>query len=292
MIALVIVACSLFLAFIDKPKLFQKPVNFRKIFILVVLIAVAVASYIKEHNNDVQQDHATKTIDSLNTYAKLLNVQIDTLRKENKVAQQEYVDSLASYHYNTTNLLARYGLKVDTLRNTISKFDTSLTREVPPTLTILGPPEFAVLNNNETTLDFRLTALNADVHILEYYYAYLNVHHFENDLSIYSKDLVIEKPRVALGASMNFTSVLPAGGEQGLTIFVDRLKKAGALKDTFFVAIHCDYKSKGNKVQTPLRKIYLVNTVNKTTREVTSIVFYHVSLILKKNKIWSKFYNL
>lgn len=44
---------------------------------------------------------------------------------------KEYEDSLKSYHNYTTELLAKYGLKVDSLTNTVKSFDTSISRKAP-----------------------------------------------------------------------------------------------------------------------------------------------------------------
>jgi hypothetical protein len=208
----------------------------------------------------------------------------DSLRN---LTTKEYEDSLKSYHNYTTELLARYGLKVDTLTNTVNKFDTSIQKETPPTLAILGGLYFdSSSTTKEKRLSYNLNALNADVHLLGYRYFILNVKRIE------LKDIIFDGPPIPTPGMMNFTTIIPAGGSQAVSWFVDRIKGAGMLRDTFFLAMDFIYKSKGNKVQTPLRKVYMVFLPQKYVIEAPSFEFMEVAYYLKKYKFWSKFYDL
>lgn len=285
MIGFAIIFCTLILAFIEKPHLFRTPIGAAKIFIITVLIALAIFSAIKEINDDKQQVHDSKTIDSLHTESKILNHQIDTLRKDNKIAQREYEDSLISYHNYTTALLARYGLKVDVLTGTIKRMDSAVVKEVPPTLTILNPP---VIENigNELRLSYEMQALNADAHLLLLRYIYINC---KNGKPVDSNIAIVQSN------ATNYTSVIPKDNPLANFVFIDRWTNRDTYRRTedFIFIIECYYKSKGNIRQVPIRKIYFVSTgEHPSVHEFDSEDHYRVSLILKKKGIWKTFYDL
>ena len=100
---------------------------------------------------------------------------------------------------------------------------------------------------------------------------------------------VLETPMVFGGATMNFTSIIVPNEIKGVSVFLDRAPKAS---DDCFIAMEFGYKSKGNKQQTPLRKIYYIYDKKTKVREVDSSTFYAISLLLRENKIWEKFYSL
>lgn len=279
MVGAFIIILSLFIAFSEKPHLFTRPINSKKILIVTTLISIAIFSAFKENYNDIEQDRNAKTIDSLNGRSKTLSEVIDSLRAENKIAQQDFIVKLDSSHQNTVHILAMYGLQVDTLTNTIKKLDNSILKETPPTLRIIEPIVEDLYAHKEKVLSFGLQALNADVHILDYRYIFLPV----------VKGKFEGKPIVVQGGTMNYTTIIAANELLERTVFLDRIT---GLSDSFFVAIECIYKSKGNKVQVPLRNIYLASKLMKSCRETANQEHLQVSLILRKNKIWEKFYDL
>jgi hypothetical protein len=135
MIGGIIIIFTLILAFFEKPHLFKKPIKTEKVIIIVIIIGTAIFSIVKDRFEEDEQDanaliirSSAKTIDSLKSNSDIQkglivrqSILIDSLRSENKTAAQEYQDSLKNYHYNTIALLAKYGLKVDTLRGEVSK---------------------------------------------------------------------------------------------------------------------------------------------------------------------------
>ncbi|HEX8356084.1 MAG TPA: hypothetical protein VF610_01670, partial [Segetibacter sp.] len=143
--------------------------------------------------------------------------------------------------------------------------------------------------NDESFISYKLNALNANVHILSYYYAFVNA----TKDNIKQNELKFEGIPVVNEGSMNFTTIIPSGGQPSeVNLFIDRVKNHETLKDTFYLTMEYLYKSKGNQTQTPMRKVYFVDHANKQIRDVTSREFYSVALFLKRNKIWSKFYDL
>lgn len=144
------------LAFVDKPHIFQRPINFGKSILFLSILGIAVASIVKGCDDSYQQDRSNKIIDSLKldsdslkstadsiqdaseNQTHLIEVQtslIDSLRSESHTAAVEYQDSLKNYHYYTTDLLGKYGLKVDTLRGEVSTI-----RTMPNTAGHMGLP--------------------------------------------------------------------------------------------------------------------------------------------------------
>jgi hypothetical protein len=133
-----IILFTLIMAFLEKPHLFKKPISTAKIIMSAALIITAGFSIFKDINEKQEQEanslilqRSGTTIDSLNINSSFQNglilrqnALIDSLRGESKTAALEYQDSLKNYHYNTVTLLAKYGLKVDTLRGEVSKIGT------------------------------------------------------------------------------------------------------------------------------------------------------------------------
>ena len=284
MISAVLIILGLLVTFIsEKPKLFKKPVTASNVFIIAVLVGSAAISFTNSISSDYQKARDSAIIDSLNGNTKALKVQISDLQKQSTIAQREYVDSIVNYHNYTTSLLARYGLKVDTLKNAVTKFDTSFRRETPPTLTIFEAPTFDK-KGEDRIVKYRLDALNADAHLLEYNYILISI----KDSSGFRS---LDKPTVSPGVA-NFTTIVPKGAPYEMFIYVDRMKSVFRLSDTFYLAIDFYYKSKNNVRQTPLRKIYLINCKDMQNEEVASYQFTYIALYLKKHKIWKKSYDL
>ena len=172
--ALLTLVVGLILSINEKIHLFKRPITFARLSVIILLIISAILSFIMEITDDNRKALDSKTIITLGIKDNLLKERIDTLTKANKEDHKQYDDSLISYHNYTTTLLANYGLKIDTLNNTLNKFDTSSKKEIQPTLTILRPPIFDSLKG-EKGMIYELNALNADGHILGYYYAIINI---------------------------------------------------------------------------------------------------------------------
>lgn len=279
MIGGVIILLTLIIALFEKPHLFKKPVKAEKVVILSILLLTAIFSTCKECKSDKQQDHDSAVIDSLSGRSIVLDSMVNKLSIRNEMLHQQHAESLSAYHYNTVEIMGRYGLKVDTLTNTIVKLDDKVLKETPPTLRIVDYPTLTKMyEHKENALDFTLQALNADVHILDYAYIYINL-----------TKRGLDTPKVHVGNSMNYTTIIAKGETSQRTVFLDRQHK---LTNPFFIAIEIYYKSKGNKVQVPVRKIYLVDISKNIVREADNSLHQEVSLHLKKHKIWEKFYDL
>jgi hypothetical protein len=263
MITGALILFTLIYAFFEKPQLFQRPLKAEKIILSLLLLITSVCSYVKEHASDVQHDEAKKTIDSLQGEERFLLTQIDTLRKDNKIAESQYSEQVLGYHKYTMQLLAQYGLKVDTLTKTVDN------KETPPTLTISALPLIDTLNK-EHEFVYKLRALNANAHILGYYYVLINKHEIDGSYTI-------DTPYVFGGGSMNFTSIIVPNELAAISIFLDR-----PAADNCYLAMEFIYKSKGNKEQTPLRKIYEISGKKTKVHEVDSDTFYALSMILKQ----------
>lgn len=284
MLAALLTILSLLVDFYDKVNLFQTPVTRKKKLIIILLITAAIVSIINDWLDNKSEEHSQATIESLNIKSGILRSEITDLRKENKTAQKEYTDSLINYHNYTTLLLARYGLKVDTLKNTIEELDSLSLMPAPitpPTLAMTNPPEYRALNDKEDVIGYTLEALNADVHVLNYYWTLINS----------KNNKLIGKPEGFFGSSMNFTTIIPAGSSTSNMIFIDRFKPSN-FNDTFFLALHFEYKGKNNARQTPVRKIYQVITKQKKVTSVDNYIFNTVAFYLRKYKVWKKFYDL
>lgn len=273
MVTTLLIICTLLYAILDKPHLLQKPIKAEKIIILSTLVLTAILSFVKERTNEKQQDHSSQIIDSLQGSSKALLIQIDTLKKDNKLASREYIDGLMNYHASTTELLAKYGLKVDLLKKTVEHFDTSGRREITPTLLIR---EAKILGTSDRTIAFDLKAYNSEVHIVDYSYAII-------ETKPGNGDYIADTFYVIQGTSMNLTTVIPVEGIYQAMLFIDRKPiKAGS-----YVGIEVTYKSKGNISQKPLRKIYWLDENKSTVREVSNSTYKQVNDYLKTVKIWT-----
>ena len=223
------------------------------------------------------------------------SIQLVEFRTENRTLNDTHSIALAKHDINTIEILAKYGLKVDTLSGTIEKINASIVKELPPTLAILQVPTIKT-TNNEKNLIIDLYSLNSDSHILDFKIITINVKKFNGDISVYKKTAIFDTPHVSPSRCINFTTIVPSAKQDGVPIptnesmwFLDRNPN---LKDTFILAVEAIYKSKGNKIQTPLRKVYVVYKNQSNVQEVDSYLFEEMALILKKHKIWRKFYNL
>ena len=168
-----VIIFALLLVLIEKPHLFKKPINIGKVTLLVLILGAAVANAVKEWKNNEQQDHANKVIDSLSGASKTLEKQLSALRDENTTAHEKHADSLSSYHYRTIEILAKYGYKVDSLNDVLTKLSDKVIKEIPPTLAILNTPKIEFLyDKKERVFSYTITSLNSDVHLLDYYYVF------------------------------------------------------------------------------------------------------------------------
>jgi hypothetical protein len=275
MVTAAIVICALVYAFFDKPHLLQKPIKADKIIIIAVLILTAGLSYTKEYFNQVQQDKDSTVIDSLQGESKALLRQVDTLRSDNKIALKEYTSGLLGYHTYTTELLARYGIKVDTLTNTIRRLNNSGSKEVLPTLAIFETPEIGN-TNGETVFVYELESINSETHLISYDYTLINPKDGKTNGEI-------DEPIKFGGASMNLTTIIAPTDRRNMSIFMNRDIK---FKNDCYLAMEFKYQSKGNIEQPPLRKVYYIHNNKTKVSEVTSETFVEISNILHQNKIW------
>lgn len=133
--------------------------------------------------------------------------------------------------------------------------------------------------NGERLFSYSLRAINADAHLVDYYYVVMNTDDY---------GVKIDSPQILSGGNMNFTTIIIPNEPREMMIFIERRRK---VNKNFFIAMEFTYKSKGNKIQTPLRKVYEVYG-NQKVREVDSYTFVRISLVLKRYKIWDKFYDL
>lgn len=283
MIEALLILIPLIITFSEKPHLFTKPVKLGKIVIIILLLAAAGTSLYNDHKTGEQQEHSTRTIDSLNVASKFLDAQVDTLKNENRAARKEYVDSMINYHKGITEILAQYGYKVDIVNNTLKKIDSLSIKEIPPTLTIMNPPIFDTINN-ELVIKYELDALGTNAHLLYYYYVYI-----AEKASPKGKDSI---DHYLAEGGRNFTTIIASGTPSALVTFPLRINKNFKLGKNFFLAMEFNYKSKGNKRQTPLRKVYSCDIEKRKISEVNSYDFIAVAKYLKEKKIWTKFYDL
>lgn len=174
------------------------------------------------------QSQFIQTIDSLRGESTVLFNQIDTLREDSRETKKEYFDNMLVYHQYTTQLLAQYSIKVDHLADTI------VSKETLPSLTIEGIPTIET-SNGEQILTYTLRSLNSNAHILDYYYVLINANFQE------SNRFHIDTPRIFMGGSMNFTSIVIPNEPRVLSIFLDRELE---FKSDCFIAMEFLYKSK------------------------------------------------
>lgn len=281
-----LILCSLVLAFYEKPHLFKKPIKIGKIIVLAMLLGTAIFSFVQDHNNNVQQESDSAKIDSLTGASNTLINIVNSLRKENKAANQEYVDSIVNYHHHTTELLAGYGIKVDTLNNTVKKIDDKVLKEIPPTLSIVDKPYIDSMKT-ERVMEYVLTAYNSNAHMISCTYTIVNYHLLDEKTGIVRMDTPI-----SFEGSMNYTTIIATDRPHGMSFFIDRNKSIRRMTDSCFIAIEFVYKSKENKRQTPLRKIYQIDLKNNYVHDVDNRLFTDISHWLKKHEVWPIFYDL
>jgi hypothetical protein len=156
MLAAILIIVGLIISFSEKVHLFQRPVTFWRGCVILLLVGSAVTSFYKDKEDGKQKAADSGTI-------KTLNSQVDSLRKESRVAQKEYTDSIISYHNYTTGLLAKYGLKIDTLTNQIKETDTKNKKAIPPPIFELDPGNEIVLQDKiDNKYKLRLNFKSAD----------------------------------------------------------------------------------------------------------------------------------
>ncbi len=280
MTSAVLILCTLMYAFFDKPDLLSRPFNFRKIAMVIILLSTAAFSGVKEYNGDIQQQKDSTTIDSLQGASNTLLAQIDTLKTENRRDRKSYIDSMVNYNVNITTLLAKYGLKVDLLNQTIEKVTDKVAKEIPPTLMVECDRDIAG-KTGDKYINFHLSALNADVHIVSYYYAIM-------EPVLKGAQFEYDSVRIVEGSTLNYTSIIPKGETVTLQMFIDRANVA----DNSFIALECVYKSKGNSVQTPVRKIYTLYAKRAKIWEATTNEHQNFSVLMKRKGYWPVFYDL
>jgi hypothetical protein len=280
MIAAILTISGLILYLSEKPHLLKKPYGFGKILLVIVLLSSAIVSVVKAHIDDNQQDTDSRTIASLNGEAKALNGQISTLRKENKIAANE----CSAKQIGIIELLAKYSLQVDGLKDTIISLRNKVNNEVPPTLTIIDKPIIYIRDTvgiRFVDLTFDLSAFGANAHVTDAYYVLIKVK--DNKLS--------DSPIVNIFHSINYSQVIPVG--QPLSVYLPIPYLNDISKYDYVIAMNFDYKSKGNNDQTPLRKAFVISSFPRySITPVNNIQFADIGRYLKKNKIWTKIYKL
>ena len=93
---------------------------------------------------------------------------------------------------------------------------------------------------------------------------------------------------------INQSFIIAKGQVPAMSLFLDRDPALKFRTDTVILAMEYVYKSKSDKFQTPVRKVFniFLEGDHASEREVTNEEFYAVSLILRKDKLWNKFYSL
>ncbi len=102
----------------------------------MLIVGGAIAALVDSCNKQKSDDVKDAKIDSLRIENKTLSNTMVGLREDNKQAQREHTLELTKSYNNTLEILAKYGLKVDTLDNSIKKLKDKVVREIPPTLDI------------------------------------------------------------------------------------------------------------------------------------------------------------
>jgi hypothetical protein len=274
MITIAWVFCAFVYALFEKREIFQRPRKLEKISFLVLLVITSIFSYVKEHSSDVQHDRAEHKIDILQGESLSQSKLIDSLRGDNRSASEQ----LAAHDRHTIKLLAQYGLQMDSVK------DAFVHTETPPTLAILNLPTIDTAHNNRD-LKYNLQSLNADAHLLYCYYVFINLIPSKSKQGM----ATLDTPYVATETGINFTHIIPPNSELMVTYSLNGVPK---VNDEFFMAMEFGYKSKGNRPQTPVRKVYRIIKSKGIIYEADNDVFVSVSKHLKKWKIWSKFYDL
>ena len=225
----------------------------------------------------------SKKIDSLNGASKALTIQIDSFRGENRELNLAHSIALARHDSNTIDILAKYGYKVDSFNNTLAKLKDKVNKEIPPSLTILDKPTLFVKDTSgvkQSGLTFVLYSLNADSHITNAFYTIINI----------KNNQLADTPFCDLFRGFNYTQIIPAGVPLQVYLpFAFRF----FCTDTFVIALNFDYKSKGDKQQTPFRGAYtIVTTHPKSIQILDNFQFGELGKYLKKYNIWDKLYSL
>lgn len=131
MVTFAIIICTLFIAFFEKPHLFQRPIKAEKVIIILLLLGTASFSFFKENQNNKQQNRLEDSVAHLNGYNRALIIQSDAFRNENRGLHAEHQDSLKKFHYTTVDILAKYGYKVDTMNDRIIRLDAASMADPP-----------------------------------------------------------------------------------------------------------------------------------------------------------------
>lgn len=264
--------------FIQHPKRVKR----FKIATLIAFFIALVIAYFENHEVDKRNAKQYENIIRLTTIDSTSQAQIESLIKDSKIAQKEYVDSLINYHHYTTELLAKYGYRVDTLDNSIKKLSDKVVKETLPTLAILNKPRMYIKDTAgvyNVDLTFNLSALNANAHLTDAYYVIIPI----------IGDTLCDDVTVRQFVSLNYSEVVAFGGSGAQMYLPFGIPKH---IEQFALVFNFDYKSKGQKQQTPLRKAYIVDMKESTLKVAQSFQFGMIGTFLKKKKIWPVIYNL
>jgi len=245
-------------------------------------IPVVVFAWLENSEIDKKNNIQYETIIRLKTIDSTSQAQIDSLRKDSKISQKEYVDSIINYHNYTTELLAKYGFRVDTLNKTLEKLSDKVIKEMPPTLAILNKPLLYTkdtLGSYMIDLTFILTALNANVHLTDAYYITIPIR----------GDTLCNDITIRPFQSLNYSEVIPFTGDGSNMYLPFSVPKT---LDRFALVFNFEYKSKGGKQQTPLRKAYMWNIKDHSLKIAQSYQFGMIGQHLKKKNIWPILYDL
>jgi hypothetical protein len=242
MIGVLIVFFTIVQSLIGSPHLFQSPRSWWKIILVCATVLLGIVAGYNEFHSSKAQEQSRSTIDSLQGESGALNRNLDSLRSENRDAHEDFFYKLADHDKNTIELLAKYGYEMDSMSNRITRISTST--ETLPTLAILNKPKINI-KEGDRQIVYVLRSLNSDSYLIDGFYVIINIHD-------YNGAQAIDKPEKESNISLNSSTILPKNASIEKTFFVDR-----STSSTHFVlAIEYLYKSKGDKIQSPLIKLY------------------------------------
>jgi hypothetical protein len=268
--------------FIEKFKASKRKKITITIFFLALVFCLVNDLYNFHENGEKDKEivHSHKVIDSINKNSKSLKIQLTASSKRNDDAHDKFDSDLKVQGDHMTELLAKYGFEMDSLNNRIKNVHE--TPETPPTLTILNTPTI-IGNDTAKELLYDLYALNADVHIIDGSTILLNL---KNG---YTFKEYVDSPTCLYGNDINCSSIIPYTGQYKMTMQLSRAIKVAQIKNDFILIFEYEYKSKGNKIQTPMRKAYTISR-NWAIRESDNYTFGLACEYLVKHKIWKKCY--
>jgi len=88
---------------------------------LIAFFIALVVAYFENHETEKRNNDQYERIIQLKTIDSTSQAQIDSLRKDNKIAILEYIVGIKNYSAHTDEMLAKYAYKVDSINEVIVK---------------------------------------------------------------------------------------------------------------------------------------------------------------------------